>query len=140
MPYSQANRLIAIQTPLGDNSVLLKRFSGRETISNLFHFSVDLLSEDENIQYKDIIGKQVTVSVRLPHGKRYWNGFVSRFASLGRDDRFTYYRAEIVPWLWFLTRTADCQIFQQKTIPEIIRKFFKIMAFRTSTIVPRPAI
>jgi type VI secretion system secreted protein VgrG len=130
MPYSQDNRLIAIQTPLGANSLLLGKFSGRETVSGLFHFSADLLSEDDNVQYKAIVGKPVTVSMLLPDGKRFWNGFVSKFACLERDDRFTYYRAEIVPWLWFLTRTADCQIFQQKTIPEIIKKVFQDHGFQ----------
>jgi type VI secretion system secreted protein VgrG len=130
MPYSQDNRLIAIQTPLGANSLLLGKFSGRETVSGLFHFSADLLSEDDNVQYKAIVGKPVTVSMLLPDGKRFWNGIVSKFACLERDDRFTYYRAEIVPWLWFLTRTADCQIFQQKTIPEIIKKVFQDHGFQ----------
>jgi type VI secretion system secreted protein VgrG len=27
-------------------------------------------------------------------------------------------------WLWFLTRTADCRIFQEKTVPEIIKEVF----------------
>src|SRR5262249_1317194 len=27
-------------------------------------------------------------------------------------------------WLWFLTRTSDCRIFQEKTVPEIIKEVF----------------
>ena len=27
-------------------------------------------------------------------------------------------------WLWFLTRTADCRIFQEKTVPDIIKEVF----------------
>ncbi len=27
-------------------------------------------------------------------------------------------------WLWFLTRTTDCRIFQDKTLPEIIKEVF----------------
>ena len=29
------------------------------------------------------------------------------------------------PWLWFLTRTADCRIFQDMTVPEIVKKVFE---------------
>ncbi len=36
---------------------------------------------------------------------------------------------EVVPWLWFLTRIADCRIFQDKTIPEIIEAVFKSRGF-----------
>jgi len=131
MPYSQHDRLIRIKTPLGEDALLLHSFTGNEGISRPFHFSVELLSENHSIAYKDIVGKQVTLSLKLPDdSRRYWNGFVSRFAILTRDNRFTYYRAEIVPWLWLLTRTADCQIFQQKTIPEIIKKVFQDHGFQ----------
>jgi uncharacterized protein involved in type VI secretion and phage assembly len=29
------------------------------------------------------------------------------------------------PWLWFLTRTSDCRIFQDQTVPEIVKKVFE---------------
>ncbi len=32
------------------------------------------------------------------------------------------YRAVVVPWLWFLTQTTDCRIFQEMTVVEIIEK------------------
>src|SRR6266498_1461344 len=28
-------------------------------------------------------------------------------------------------WLWFLTRTTDCRIFQEKTVPDIIKEVFQ---------------
>ena len=40
MPYTQANRLIAIDTPLGEDVLLLRGFHGREAISRLFHFEI----------------------------------------------------------------------------------------------------
>ena len=48
----------------------------------------------------------------------------NRFACRGSDDRLTFYRAEIVPWLWFLTRTANCRIFQTQTVVDIIKAVF----------------
>ncbi len=131
MAYTQANRLLAIDTPLGKDVLLLQHFSGHEGMSQLFHFALDLLSENHSISFQDIVGKQVTLQIHhTDDDMRYWNGFVSRFACVGGDNRFTHYRAEIVPWLWFLTRTADCQIFQQKTIPEIIKKVFQDHGFQ----------
>jgi type VI secretion system secreted protein VgrG len=131
MPYTQANRLLAIDTPLGQDVLLLRNFSGHEGISRLFNFSAEFLSENHSVSFKDIVGKRVTVTIQLPNdAKRYWNGFISRFSCLGRDETFSYYRAEIVPWLWFLTRTADCKIFQQKTIPDIIKQVFSFFGFQ----------
>ena len=129
--YTQKSRLIHLDTPLGKDVLLLQALSGHEGISRLFRFSLELLSENHSVSFKDIIGKQVTIALHLPgDDERFWNGYVSHFACGSGDNRFSYYRAEIVPWLWFLTRTADCQIFQQKTIPEIIKKVFQDHGFQ----------
>lgn len=130
MPYTQDNRLIAIDTPLGKDVFLLQGFTGREGISSLFSFRLDLASEKDSISFKDIIGQNVTIRTTLADSSaRYFNGFVSRFAQSGSDARFTHYQMEVVPWLWFLTRIADCRIFQEETIPAIIQDVFKSRGF-----------
>ena len=96
----------------------------------LFSFRLDLASEKDSISFKDIIGQNVTIRTTLADSSaRYFNGFVSRFAQSGSDARFTHYQMEVVPWLWFLTRIADCRIFQEKTIPAIIQDVFKSRGF-----------
>src|SRR5215813_13069333 len=131
MSYTQAGRRISISTPLGGDVLLLRSFTGYEAISQLFRFDLDLLSEKESISFDSIVGKDVTLTVVLADGsERYWSGFVSRFSQGAQDRRFTTYRAEMVPWLWFLTRTADCRIFQNKTVPDIIQKIFKDLGFQ----------
>jgi type VI secretion system secreted protein VgrG len=125
MPYTQENRLITLTTPLGDDVLLLQGLTGNEGISRMFRFNLDLLSEKNDIKFEDIIGQRVTITVTLPDGSdRYFNGFVSRFAQSGSEKRFTHYQMEVVPWLWFLTRTADCQIFQNFNIPDILQIVF----------------
>ena len=130
MAYTQENRLIAVDTPLGKDVLLLQGLTGYEGISRFFSFHLDLLSENSSLSFKEIVGQRVTVSITLADGSdRYVNGFVSRFTQSGSDVRFTYYRAEVVPWLWFLTRTADCRIFQNMSIPDIIIKIFQDLGF-----------
>lgn len=132
MSYTQENRLIAIDTPLGDDVLLLQGFAGNEGISRLFNFHLDLLSEKRAVDFSQIVGQNVTVTVGTAHPDqpRYFNGFVSRFAQAGGDERFTRYHAEVVPWLWFLTRNADCRIFQNMKVPDIIKKVFGDRGFR----------
>lgn len=131
MAYTQANRLIAFDTPLGEDVLLLQGFSGHEGLSRLFAFQVDLLTEDTAIACHQLVGQRVTLRIGLAdESQRSINGFVSRFTQRGCDARFTYYRAEVVPWLWFLTQTADCRIFQNMTIPEIIMQVFTDLGFR----------
>ena len=130
MAYTQANRLIAINTPLGKDALLLRGVTGQEGISQLYHFQLDLLSTDPEINFKDIIGHNVTVRVALGNAQeRFFNGIINRFVQVGNDTRLASYQATMVPWLWFLRRTTDCRIFQNKSIPGIIEQVFKDLGY-----------
>src|SRR5262249_36743657 len=89
-----------------------------------------LVSEKPSLPLTGLVGQNVTVALELHKGKfRYLNGFVSRFAQGDVDLRVAHYYAEVVPWLWFLTRTTDCRIFQRKSVPDIIQQIFKDLGF-----------
>lgn len=120
---TQENRHLAVETPLGTDVLLLQSFAGSEEISRLFSYDLELLSEEPNLQFEDLIGQNITVRLELPSGEtRYFNGYISRLALGPTGVRFSRYRATVVPWLWFLTRSADCRIFQDMTVPDIIQK------------------
>ena len=126
MPYTQENRLISLSTPLGDDKLLLAAFNGTEAISRLFRFRLDLLSEEEPVAFADIIGQNVTISIMQADATaRYFNGIVNQFALVGSDAAVLRYKMEIVPWTWLLTRFADCRIFHNKTVKEIIEQIFE---------------
>lgn len=129
--FTQTNRQLAVTTPLGKDVLLLAAFNGREEMSRLFHYELDLLSENVAVAAKDIVGKNVTFTMYRSEGTlRYFNGFVSRFSACNLRFRgMRQYRAEVVPWLWFLTRTADCRILQKRSTPEIIAQLFMDLGF-----------
>ena len=127
---TQEGGLFKIDTPLGEDVLLLRGFRGTEGISRLFNFQLDLLSEDPSIAFPDIIGKNVTISLKQPdQSYRYINGIISRFGQEATEEQFTSYTAEMVPWLWLLTRNSDCRIFKGKTVPEIIAQVFDDLGF-----------
>jgi type VI secretion system secreted protein VgrG len=128
--FTQTDRALKIDTPLGPDVLLLRSISGQEAVSQLFRFQLELLSERDDVSFDDIVGKNVTIHVETLDSHRIFNGFINRFSQGSRDERFTYYRAEMVPWLWFLTRTADCRIFQHLSTPEIVRKIFTDLGFQ----------
>jgi type VI secretion system secreted protein VgrG len=129
--YTQEKRLLAVTTPLGKDVLLLQSFTGQEELSRLFRYELTLLSEKEAIAAKDIVGKEVGWTVgRADKEPRPFHGVVSRFSAGKMHGRtLREYKAEVVPWLWFLTRTADCRIFQNKTAPQIIEQVFKDLGF-----------
>jgi type VI secretion system secreted protein VgrG len=122
--FTQANRRLRIGTPLGPDALLITALSGTEGISTLFHFQAEMLGRDEKADFDAIVGKNVTVSIAAGGGDRFVNGIVSRFSQSGTVGRHATYRAEIVPWLWFLTRTSDCRIFQKQSVPDIVKQLF----------------
>lgn len=131
--FIQKNRFISITTPLGPDKLLLRSFSGTEAISKIFTFQLELLSEDHNIDVNNILGQKVTITLNLPEGQtgqRYFNGYINRFKQLPGIGRFARYQAEMVPWLWFLTRTTDCKIFQKEAVPDIVEKIFRQFNFQ----------
>ena len=131
MAETQRYREIAIATPLGDDVLLLKSISGTEYLGRPFEFQLELASADDQIKPQDIVGQNVTIRLNL-FGRdevRYFNGYISRFVQAPGADRLAGYRATVVPWIWFLSRTADCRLFQQKTVPDIIKQVFRDHGF-----------
>src|SRR5579871_2423474 len=119
--YAQAGRLISLTTPLGDDKLLLTGFTGREAISRLFDFRLTALSEDTAIDFTTIVGQSVTINlVQSDDSPRYFNGIVSHFACTGKDGDMTCYELLVVPKLWTLTRYADCRIFHNMSVKDII--------------------
>ena len=129
--FTQDNLLLTVQTPLGQNRLLFKSLQGEEQISGLFYFQVEMLSEWKDLDFDDLVSKPLTVKVEFaPNHVRYFNGLITRFVQSGTfahpntRARMTCYHAEIRPWLWQLTLTKNCRIFQHLSVPQIIQKVF----------------
>jgi type VI secretion system secreted protein VgrG len=114
-----------IVTPLGDDVLLFRGMSAHEEMSRLFEYRLDLLSSRHDINVDEVLGKNVTIKLALADDStRFFNGYVTRFAQGGTFGRYNRYVATVRPWLWFLTRTADCRIFQDMKVPDIIKAVF----------------
>src|SRR4051812_37940372 len=89
MPYTQDTRRIAVATPLGSDVLLLTGFTGSEGLSRMFRFGLDMVSEDDALNFQDLVGQNATVRVTLADGTaRYFNGYISRFSQGGHDYDF----------------------------------------------------
>src|SRR5208283_2669437 len=132
MAANPNNPGFTISSPLGKDALLLQHLAGRERISTLFEFNFVLLSDNGNLSADKILGQGLSLACALSGGgKRYLHGVVAEFAQIGYGDidKMYVYRAVVRPWLWFLTRTADCRIFQQKSVPDIFEAVVKAYGF-----------
>jgi type VI secretion system secreted protein VgrG len=120
-------RGLSITTPLGPDTLFVTTLRGREGLSQLFQFQLDLMAENRTVvAFDKLLGQKVTISILLPDSKtkRFFTGICSRISQSGRDSTFTTYRMEVVPQLWLLTRRTQCRIFQHINIPDILKKVF----------------
>ncbi len=124
--YTQAERLMRVDTTLGADALLLEGVDGEEGISMPFRFTLELLSEDPAINGEGLLRTPAPVTLKLGDGgERVIHGLISRFTQLGRTAELTAYRAEIVPWLWLLSLSTDCRVFQKLSVLEIVEQVFK---------------
>ncbi len=122
---TQSQRHAEIETKLGKDKLLLKSISGREELGRLFNYHAVLLDATGDVDGNDLVGTNVSVRLQVENGDtRYLNGYVCSVAFLGYERGLGTYHAEVVPWLWLLTKTSDCRIFQDKTVQQIIEECF----------------
>ncbi|HTH97171.1 MAG TPA: type VI secretion system tip protein VgrG [Stellaceae bacterium] len=129
--FTQSQRILAIDTPLGPNQLLLEAFGGTEGVSTLFAFHATARALDDNLDPKSLVRQNVNVHLRLQDGSyRIFNAIVASLAgghAASRGQR--HYELQLVPWLWQLTRTSDCRIFQNKSTTDILTTIFTELGY-----------
>lgn len=120
-------RPLRISTPLGKDVFLAVRFEGTEGISQLFHYTIDVVTPVANpIPIHEVIGQPISIALDLPlGGKRFFHGLCNRMSQCESDKVFTKYRIEIVPQFWLLTKRAQSRIYQNINVPAILKDVFK---------------
>ena len=126
----QATRQVEVTSPLKDDALLFRSMTATEELGRLFEFELELLSEDHDLDLEKVLGENLTVRLDVTDdGKRYFDGVVTRFEHCGASGPHAVYRATLRPWLWLLTRIADCRIFQEKSVPDIVKEIFRDRGF-----------
>lgn len=122
----QNRRLIKFVTPLkNQQELLLDAFTGREALSTLFSYELELLSQDAHIELKSLIGSPAQLQIEMADdGLRFIDGCITRFSLDSTDGGLARYSATLSPWLWMLGKRQDSRIFQEQTVEDIIRAVF----------------
>lgn len=122
---TQEGRLFQIETPLDPDTLVVRALSGREALSELYSFDVEFASESFDIDPEALIAKPAVLLIMNEDQCRYVHGYFNSFSLLPTDDHFARYCGTLVPWMWFLTQTSDCCIYQNQSVPEIITSVFE---------------
>ena len=96
-----------------------------EALGQIPEMTVEFMSTDLDLDLQKVVGERLKIELDAPQKKtRYFQGRCIGAEFLGASGSQGYFRAELRPWLWFLTQTRNSRIFQDKTVIEIIKDVF----------------
>jgi type VI secretion system secreted protein VgrG len=105
-------------------------FSGQEASGEPYEFSIELVSRSANVDVTGLLGTDACLSIAdLSGAKRLVHGVIRKMEQLHTANRFTHYRAILVPRLWFLGQIIDHRIFQNLSVVEIIQQLLQEQGF-----------
>jgi type VI secretion system secreted protein VgrG len=124
MAFTQSNRDVTVKTALADDVLLFAGMQGSEQLGRLSEFTVHLLSLEADLDIASVLGTPLTLTLQSSDNasERHFHGIVTRFSSTGRRGDFATYEATVHPWLWLLTRSSNCRIFQEKSLLAIVNE------------------
>jgi type VI secretion system secreted protein VgrG len=115
-------RTFTFHSPL---DLQFRDMTGTEGLSEVARYGITLSSSSPDLDPTDILGASVTVEVENQFGSsRYINGLVSNFSFIGPDSSASksyLYHAVAQSWLFITERKSDCRIFQEKSVPDILK-------------------
>ena len=130
MAITQQTRMVQIDSPLGPDVLFLHKLDGVEELGRVFEYDLSLVSENPAIKLDSLLGKPMGLALELHDGsQRHFHGIACRCSQGAGMGQFAAYRVTLRPWFWLLSRTSDCRIFQNKTVPDIIKQVFRDLGF-----------
>jgi type VI secretion system secreted protein VgrG len=127
---TQDTRTATLEIPaLGKNTLVLTKFHATEGLSDLFEFEIEAVSTQADIDFDKALGTNCYVKVQSYKLERIFNGVLVEVQAQGMQADLYHYRLILRPWLWLLSKTSDCRIFENKTALDIIQQVFKDRGF-----------
>ena len=127
--HEQKDLFATLTTPFGEKEVQIRRFAGREAISELFEFEVVFTAKNDSVDLEKGLGGSITISMKLDSQERFINGIVAECSQGATEQKgdvyFTEYSAVIRPKLWTLTLDQNYLMFQKKSAMDIIKEILK---------------
>ena len=125
MDYLHKKNFDFVSHALPANTFGVVRFRGSEGFSMCYEFEIDLVSKDAEVDLTTVLKNPVTFTILREDGDIPFNGILAQFEQLHEVDEHIFYRAVLVPKLWWLSLTHHNQVLLNKTVPEIIEEVLK---------------
>lgn len=120
--------VFSLKSPLGPK-LIFSQATLDESVSGLFDYQIEAVSRLQSLDPKTLLGKAMTIVREVDEGaapfERLFSGYCTRLEQTGvATPGFFSYRLSVRPWLWFLSRSSDSRIFQNKSVPDVLKAVF----------------
>lgn len=118
----QTGRLISVEaSPLGTTKLLVCAFEGREELSRLSRFRLEVVTFGRPLKPSEVLGQKLTVALRVGNEQRKFSGIIGRFSAMNTALRQQFLHViELVPPAWLLTLNQRCRIFHSQKATDIV--------------------
>jgi len=113
------------QIPSLDESLRVVGFQLWADLSTPFRCEVELACENPALDLPALVGKSGVLTLFHPQHPQYLQGEIQRIQQGESGNRFTLYQLTLVPRLEFLKYRSNLRIFQQQSVPDIVRQVLK---------------
>jgi type VI secretion system secreted protein VgrG len=129
MPSTSPRHVSFECAALGPGAIFLSMI-GEEALGRMSMFELAFLSPSNDIDPADVLGQDVSVTLRFPvSGERRFNGIATTLRLLvpgdTTHDRMARYQMIMHPRLWLLTQASHRRFYFQKTVPEVVASVFE---------------
>ncbi|MBI4696809.1 MAG: type VI secretion system tip protein VgrG [Gammaproteobacteria bacterium] len=112
---------VQVHSPPDQGTFTLRSMKMEDELGRPFRIELDLQHGSFEVDFDELLGKPMCVEMETEGGVRFFHGIVALIEHAGAASRFAIYKVILRPWPWLLTRTHDCRIWLDKTVPEIIK-------------------
>ncbi len=138
--FSQTTAAIQITSPLGPDAFVVFSFRGKEELSGLFEFTLELGAPlGSPVPFSSLIGNYATVTL-LSGGsvQRHIHGMICEFYSQNPDRYMDHYRMVLRPRLWQLGLVKQSRVFQLQNASQILTTVLSPASGSVQIVLPTP--
>jgi len=104
-------------------------FRGEEGLSTLYQFEIELIASDSDLDINEVLQEGARLKILREKGDIEFHGMLREFEQQHQFGEVCFYRAVLVPRIWWLARTRENRVFLDTNTPDIIREVLKSAEF-----------
>lgn len=126
---------IRSDSPVNDE-LMFWRIVGHEALARPSFYELTVLSGNEKIDAKDILGRAFDVVIGFVDAddgrhERHCQGHAVRFTRVAQSGRFFEYRIALRSWFWLLSKRVNSRILQEKPVLGVLDAVFEDSPIRS---------